>query len=588
MGTRDYSERGALGGRAGRRRFLRAGAAGGAGLGAAWLAACGGGSDKPSTSQPAAQTTAAPGVQPTTAGVSGEGTPKPGGTFTWSDVGDTPLDPHNNPTYRANTFAGHVYSRLLMFKTGPKPEEFFNYEVVPDLATGYEFSGDGLQLTFKLRENVKFHNKPPVSGRVFGAEDVKAAFERFRTAPKNTNRNAFGSEQSKLVTGVETPDAKTVVIKLAKPYAPILNLFANHQNLWIMPKETDGTFDPAKDAIGTGPWMFDSLQPDVQLTMKRNPDYFQKGQPYIDTVIRAVIPQTATRISQFQAGKLDAYDVPAQNKAEVLKTNPKSQVVTYLPTTYSFIAPQLRGNSPFKDIRIRRAMSLALDRKSLFDLVYLEGMSYINALPASMGKWWLNPQSAEAGSGSQWFKHDPKAARELLKAAGAENMPMRYIFTNNAYGDTFNQAAETVHSFLKEVGFNATIVTQDYLKEYIDAKGAFFGNYEGAFYGLQTPFSDPHDYLFNMNHPASARNHIGLDDPRLTAMIDDEEKTLNEPERVRKVHDIQRYWMDQMYYIPAVVGFAYSFRQPWVKRFYHSSSYGWPTEGLANAWIDKG
>ena len=71
-------------------------------------------------------------------------------------------------------------------------------------------------------------------------------------------------------------------------------------------------------------------------------------------------------------------------------------------------------------------------------------------------------------------------------------------------------------------------------------------------------------------------------------MIDDEEKTLNEAERVKKVHEIQKYWMDQMYYIPAVVGFAYSFRQPWVKRFYHSSSYGWPTEGLAGAWIDKG
>jgi ABC-type oligopeptide transport system substrate-binding subunit len=108
-----------------------------------------------------------------------------------------------------------------------------------------------------------------------------------------------------------------------------------------------------------------------------------------------------------------------------------------------------------------------------------------------------------------------------------------------------------------------------------------------VFYGLQTPFTDPHDYLFNMNHPASARNHIGLDDPRLTAMIDDEEGTLDEAARVKKVHDIQRYWMDQMYYIPVAVGNAYQFRQPWVKQFNYSATYGWAAEALLEAWIDK-
>ena len=113
------------------------------------------------------------------------------------------------------------------------------------------------------------------------------------------------------------------------------------------------------------------------------------------------------------------------------------------------------------------------------------------------------------------------------------------------------------------------------------------GTTKGVFFGLQTPFTDPHDYLFNMNHPNSARNHAGIDDPRLTAMIDDEEKTLNEPERVKKVHEIQRYWMDQMYYVPMVVGYAYSFRQPWMKRYYYSGTYGFASEALEDAWIDR-
>ena len=90
---------------------------------------------------------------------------------------------------------------------------------------------------------------------------------------------------------------------------------------------------------------------------------------------------------------------------------------------------------------------------------------------------------------------------------------------------------------LNQAGFNPQLVPQDYLREYIAAGQTFFGNYDGIFYGLQTPFTDPHDYLFNMNHPSSARNHAGIDDPRLTQMIDDEEKTIDEAARVKKVQE---------------------------------------------------
>ncbi|MGH2598435.1 MAG: ABC transporter substrate-binding protein [Dehalococcoidia bacterium] len=582
MATSRRSASGVIRGRLTRRRAIALGGAG------AFLVACGGGGGDEEQGQGASQSTGATGVQPTTAAVQGEGTPKVGGTFTWSDVGDTPLDPTNNPTYRANTLAGFGSSRLLKFKTGATPEVFFNYEVIPDLAVSHEFQNDGLQLTFKLQPTAKFHNKPPVAGRAVEAEDVKASMERFQTAPKNTNKNAFGSPTNKIVESIETPDAKTVVVKLAKQYAPILNLFANHQNLWIQPKEIDTGYDPAKVQIGSGPWSVESIEPDKQITMKRNPDYYQQGKPYIDTGIRAVVPDTAQNIAQLQAGRLDIYGVPANNKDEVLQVNPTFQVLTYIPTTYTFIAPQLRNNSPFNDVRVRRAISMAIDRKSWVDLLYLgQGRHDLNAVPASMGKWWLDPQSGDAGAGAQNFKYDPKAARDLLKAAGMENMPLRYIFTNTAYGDTFNQGAEATAGMLKEGGFSPSILTQDYLREYIDARGTFFGNYEGVFYGLQTPFSDPHDYLFSMNHPASARNHIGLDDPRLTAMIDDEEKTIDEAARVKKAHDIQRYWIEQMYYIPVSVGYAYSFRQPWVKSLFYSGSYGWGAEALENAWIDR-
>jgi peptide/nickel transport system substrate-binding protein len=551
---------------------------------AAFLAACGSGDNNKGNDQGKAAVTS------TAAGGQGQaqGQPKTGGEFVFSDIGDTPLDPTNNPTYRAQTLAGFTYSRLLMFKTGPQPDVAFYYEVIPDLAASHELSGDGTRLTFKLQPNAKFINVPPVNGRDVTSEDVKASFDRFRTAPKNTNKSAFGSDTNRIVDAIETPDPKTVVVKLARPYAPILNLFANPQYLWIQPKEIGSGFDPDKQQIGSGPWMLGDVKPDQKLTLTRNPNWYFTGKPYIETVTRAVIPETAQAIAQFQSGRLSTYGVPAEQKDDVQRSTPQAVVLTYIPTTYTFISPQQREGSPFRDVRVRQALSLAIDRDAWGKLLYQgQGIHYLDAVPASMGKWWLDPKGSSAGAGSEWFKHDPAKARELLKAAGQEGMSLRFIYANNAYGDTFNSGAEATASMLKDAGFNVQFVAQDYLKDYIQAKGTFFGNYDGVFYGLQTPFTDPHDYIFSMNHPKSARNHAGIDDPKLTAMIDDEEKTFDEAARVKKVQDIQRYWIENVYYVPLAVGSAYSFRQPYLKNYNYSSTYGFAAEALAAAWDDR-
>jgi peptide/nickel transport system substrate-binding protein len=477
---------------------------------------------------------------------------------------------------------------MLKFKSGPTPDITANYEVMPDLAASYELPTDGSQLTFKLQPNAKWHNIAPVNGRALTAEDVKASFDRFRAAPKNTNKAAFGTDSNPLVTGVETPDARAVVFKLARPYAPILNLFANPTYLWILPKEADNGYDPSKQQIGSGPYAMDQFQPDVSYTLKKNPDYYVQGKPYINGVSIVIIPDTAQQVAQYQAGKLDWYTLPAENKDAVMKSNPQTNLLTYTSGGFNFGAPQQRGNTPFKDPRVRRALSMAMDRDSIVKLRFAgQGGHYNTSIPSSMGRWWQDPKAADAGPGGQWVKYDPKAARDLLTAAGMDNMPLRFIYTNNAYGDPFNQEAEVYAGMLKEAGFNVTLVQQDYLREYIDAKGTFFGNYEGMFYGPQTPFTDPHDYLFNMSHPKSARNNAGISDERLTAMIDDEEKTLDEAARVNKVKEIQRYQLDQMFYIPGVVGSAYTAVQPWVHNFFYSGTYGFGVETHLDIWTTK-
>ena len=91
-----------------------------------------------------------------------------------------------------------------------------------------------------------------------------------------------------------------------------------------------------------------------------------------------------------------------------------------------------------------------------------------------------------------------------------------------------------------------------------------------------------------MLHSGSFRNHAGIKDPRLESMIEDEERTLNGAERVKKVHEIQRYAMERMYYVPMGVGNNYVAVQPWVKNYQYSATYGFGTENYAGIWLDRG
>ncbi len=559
-----------------RRRALGLGA--GLAGSTAFALACGkGGGRDTGRTAPAAPTAAGGQVAPDT--------PRQGGQARTRFNGTPPLDPIANTTFRAQTMAGFTYSRLVKFKTGADPAVAANYEVVPDLAASWEMPGDGTQVVFKLRTNAVFHDKAPVNGRAVDAEDVKFSFERFRTEPKNSNKAAFDT----VVQGIETPDANTVVFKLKAPYGPILNLFANPQYLWILPRESAGGFDPAKDQIGSGPWVLESLQPDIEIKLRAHRKYFLEGKPYVDQWTIAILPDNLQGKAQFQAERLDIEAIQFEDKAEVSQSNPKARFLSYLPSnSIPFLAFQTRGNSPFRDERVRRAFSMAFDRESLLQLSYDGQGAFHNIVPAHMGKWWLDPKGAEIGEAGKYFQRNIRDAKAMLEAAGLAGLQFKFIYANNAYGERFNQWAEATAAMLKDLGVRPTIVVQDYQREYISANGTFFGNFDGVFFGLQTPLTDPHDFLFNMAHSASRRNHGGINDPQLDQMIEKEGATLDEASRVKLVREIQRYMAEKMYYAPGFVGPAYTGVQPWVRGFKWSATYGIGTESFAEVWLDRG
>jgi peptide/nickel transport system substrate-binding protein len=494
-------------------------------------------------------------------------------------TGDPPdLDPYLNVTFRAQEFAGFFYSRLLKFdnSAAAPPNQFVP---VPDLAESFEVTPDGLTYTFKLRANAKWHNKDPMNGRAVTADDVVYSFDRFRkVSPQKTNFD--------MVKEVKATDPRTVVFTLNGPFAPFETTIASPM-FWIMPKEViEADGDARKRVIGSGPWLFDRQEKGVQIVAKKNPDYYFTGRPYVDEINLLVIPEDATAVAGLRAKRIDITGLSATDRAAIKQSNPEILLTEYPQNQIYFMYWRLDA-PPFNDVRVRQAVSLALDRDEMTAVLW-EGKGYLNnALPAGMLGWYVDPRGPEMGANAKYFKRDIPAAKKLLADAGfANGLKVPLISTLNAYGNTFNQSVELVVKQLKEAGIEADLRPQDY-SAYISS--TFLGKFDaGAMvWGLETPFQEPHDYLYNMYHPKGVRNHGGpTGDNELTALLDKQATTLNKEERKKQIVEIQKYLGEKQYYVMGVAGDTTIARQPWVKNFFYQSDYGRGAEYVPTLWLD--
>ena len=207
------------------------------------------------------------------------------------------------------TVASNIFSMLfrLDYKMNP----------VPDLAEEWTISDDGLVYTFKLRDGVKWHDGTP-----FTSADVKFSMDEayMKLHPRTDNFNSF-------IESVETPDDKTVVFKLKKPYGAFMNALA--YDVYIIPKHlyenTDIRNNPYNiKPVGTGPFIFEEWSRGSHITLKKNPDYFQKGLPYLDKLVFRIIPNAASRVLALGTGEIHylSYQALPSSAIAELKANP--------------------------------------------------------------------------------------------------------------------------------------------------------------------------------------------------------------------------------------------------------------------------
>ena len=522
---------------------------------------------------------------PSLSRVAGAQSPKRGGTLTLRLWDPPHWDPYLIIAFKTQIPYSFTHSRLLKHKAGPSTAPG-TFVLEGDLAESWSQPDDTTYI-FKLRRGMRFHPKPPVNGRELTAEDVVYSMERFRTVSGNPQAYMLAA-----LDKVEALDRYTVKFTVKEPFAWFLDMLANPMTLAIVARECVEKFGDLKKpeaVVGTGPWMLDSYRPNVGYTLVRNPNYFLAGLPHIDRVEVFVDEDNGSRIAAFLGGKYDlGWEFPGsinrtdwvQIKEQLKRRRPGLQTVEY-PSNVAQKVVMRTDRAPFSDVRVRRAMSHALNRQGLIEAV-LEGGGITNgAVPAALKEWALPVD--QLGEGSRYYKFDPVEARCLLAEAGYPRGFSTVLDFHNFGSTALVDAMQLVVKDFKDVGIEVKLNQKEY--------GAFIsstavGNYEGIYFGPATPFLEPDSYLFTLYYPGHPRNIARINDSALTEMLV-RQRRLPDPARRRAViHDIQRLIAGQQYLLEAYSGVLIFAWDGALKNYGPNLGYDYGGR-LLSAWLDR-
>jgi len=388
-----------------------------------------------------------------------------------------------------------IYNRVVEFERG-------GTKVVPGLAEKWDISADGLVYTFHLRKGVKWHsNKAFTPSRDFNADDVIFGIQRqwIENDPyykvTSTNHSYFNDMgMPKLLKSVDKVDDYTVKFTLNKPEAPFLaNLAmpyaAVQSKEYALAMLKAGTPEKTdQDPIGTGPFSLVQYQKDAVIRYKAFPKYWG-GKAKIDDLVYAITPDASVRWAKLQKGECHVMPYPNPADLEAIRKDPNIQVLEQPGLNVGYLAFNTQ-KKPFDDVRVRKAISMAINKKAIIDGVYLgTAVAAKNPIPPSM--WSYNDAIKDD-------VYDPDAAKKLLADAGFPNglttdvwaMPVQRPYNPNA-----KRIAELMQADLAKIGVKAEIKSFEW-GEYRKRMQA--GEHQMGMLGWTGDNGDPDNFLHTL------------------------------------------------------------------------------------------
>ncbi len=347
------------------------------------------------------------------------------------------LDPH-----RARTYVSRLVFTALCDKLVDATPDL---KIVPQLATEWKWSDDGLTLTMKLKSGVVFHDGTP-----FDAEAVKFNLDRARGLPESMRKSEVASIES--VTAV---DPTTVAIKVKTPDATLLAQFADRSGMMLSPKGS-AAGDVSANPVCSGPYKFVSRVQNDRITVERFPDHWNKGAYHFDRVVFVTIPDTTVRFANLRSGDLDLIERMAASDMNAAKADSKLTVVStpglgYMGVDFN-LANGERAKTPVgQDARVRQAFAHSIDRAVINDAVF-EGLYTPGAQPFPPTSPYHVKQPLPA--------RDVEKAKALLKEAGVTPpLKLEFKVANNPVSQ---QVAQVIQAMTAEAGFEVNLLATEY------------------------------------------------------------------------------------------------------------------------------
>lgn len=400
------------------------------------------------------------------------------------------LDPHIVTSFSSHRRVDLLYNKLV------RHDE--NLKIVPDLAESWEIP-DNTTYIFNLRRGVKFHN-----GQELTAEDVVFSLNRILD-PKTT---APGRSYIASIKSIEALGPYRVKVTLSAPLASFLEGLTSNNCAIVSKAAVEQNGNLQKVEAGTGPFVLKEWIPDNSMTLVKNPNYFEKGLPYLDKVIFRVIPEQASLLAGVKAGTIDIAQIN-DGSTVLLAKRDSNLMVMQKPginvRTFGFNVTR----KPFDDVRVRQALSLAIDRNEIVAAAEFGMAQPTGPIPVGATQWALPLNKLP------YYTPDIAKAKSLLAQAGFPNGFSFKIVCSNSFEGGLS-VAQVVQNQLKKIGVNAELEVVEW-GTYIDrwTKRDFDSMVE-----LRGGSGEPDRFLYRTLHSTGGVNNFLFKDAEVDKLLD--------------------------------------------------------------------
>ena len=463
-----------------------------------------------------------------------------GGIMNVAIQGDPPsLDMHQEGTFLVMIPFGNVYNTLIKFH--PHNHD----DIVADLAESWSSSEDGMTYTFKLRKGVKFHD-----GADFTSADAKASWDKICFPPKGVASNR--KKTYSMVKSVEAPDPYTVVFHLHYPAAAFIPLMALPYNFIFSKARLDQDINwYKKNAMGTGPFMLKKLVRGSHIEMERNPNYWKPGLPYLDGIKYFMMKDLSARAKSVRSGRthVELRGFPPAEVEAMKKQMGDKLVVRYPRVNIQWGVDFNHTAEPFTDVRVRKALSLAIDRYEMAKVLEpLTGLNIVGGLMHPDSKFALPQEELQKYPG---FGKDHKAniaeAKRLLAEAGYPN-GFKTQLSNRAIKLPYIDFGVYLTTAWKKIGVEA--------EHHLEESSTWLSSIRNNQFVVRVDPSggaskDP-DYQLRTYITGGDGNYGLISDPVVDDLYQKQQVELDEEKRIALVQDMQRRILGEMLWMPGL------------------------------------